>query len=198
MFLFPSSLLLIKLHTQSLTSEQTKVEKDNFWTLFTRPGIRYKTVCITIGLSACFIGYGGILLNTINHEAENQLYSFFILSVSEIPALVIGFYLVLSRLGRRWTNVLGLSICSIFTMATIFIPSSNVTLISVVAAVGKFGVSMTFMTVYQHASELYPTTLRSQGMGVSSSIASIVSVFLPQLVYLVGKGECNNAIMLHP
>lgn len=155
--------------------------------LFTVKGICYKTVALTIGMTACWISYGGILLNTINDEAQDQLIKYLILSVSEIPALFIGYYLVESRLGRRWTGVLGLTICAFFTMIIALVPSSNLLLISVLSGFGKFGVSITFMTTYQHAGELYPTTLRSQGLGFNCSIASTVCILLPQLVYMVSN-----------
>lgn len=153
--------------------------------LFTLKGICYKVIVVTIGLTSCWISYGGILLNTINDEATDQLINYLILSVSEIPALFIGCYLVESRLGRRWTNVLGLLVCALFTMLTAVVPTNQTQLIAVLSAFGKFGVSITFMTLYQHAGELYPTTLRSQGLGFNSSVASTICILLPQLVYLV-------------
>lgn len=150
------------------------------------PGLRSKTLAITFTFSACLVAYSGIYVNTINYEAQNQLNDYLLLSVSEIPALLIGWYLVNTRLGRRWTNVGGLVMCTLATLVpTLLQDHQSRAMISACTLLGKFGVSITFMVIYQHAGELYPTTLRSQGIGLSAAISSVVAIFVPQVVYLV-------------
>lgn len=50
---------------------------------------------------------------------------------------------------------------------------------------GKFFAAGTFMATYQQSSELYPTVVRSLGMGMSSTVAMVATLIVPYLIYLV-------------
>ena len=149
------------------------------------PGLRSKTFLITIGFLACVIGYSGISLNTMNMEATNQLYNFLFLSFIDIPSSLLGWKLITTRLGRRWTCVGSLSLCGFSLVVPALVPGYNSTLYTVCTILGKFGVASTYMVIYQHASELFPTTLRNQGLGICATLSSIVGIFVPQLIYMV-------------
>ncbi len=166
--------------------ESNSNHKDNFTELFFLKGLRGKTVIITFVFIACLIGYGGIAYNTINLEATSQLYNFLILSMVDIPALILFWYLLDTRLGRRWTDVFGLALCGFALIAPSFAPDRNSeTVLTVCTVIGKFGIAGVYMVVYQHASELFPTTLRNQGIGLCATISSLVGISVPQLVYMV-------------
>ncbi|KAJ6215888.1 hypothetical protein RDWZM_010388 [Blomia tropicalis] len=175
---------------QSIDAEidATKVDdtKDKFSDLFLMPGLRMKTFTLALTFIACLIGYGGIAYNTINLEAKNQLYNFFLLSMVDIPALLLFWYLVNTRFGRRWSNVLGLMICGVSLIIPTFTPVKYSIMVNLICTIfGKFGIAGVYMVIYQHASELFPTTLRNQGMGVCATISSLVGIALPQLIYMV-------------
>lgn len=55
---------------------------------------------------------------------------------------------------------------------------------------GKYCAAAAFMATYQQGSELYPTVLRSLGMGMSCTIAMVVSLIIPYLIYLVRFLSC--------
>lgn len=169
--------------------ESNSNHKDNFTELFFLKGLRGKTVIITFVFIACLIGYGGIAYNTINLEATSQLYNFLILSMVDIPALILFWYLLDTRLGRRWTDVFGLALCGFALIAPSFAPDRNSeTVLTVCTVIGKFGIAGVYMVVYQHASELFPTTLRNQGIGLCATISSLVGISVPQLVYMAKFG----------
>ena len=52
-------------------------------------------------------------------------------------------------------------------------------------SVGKFGVSAAFSIVYIFAAELFPTVVRSSGIGASSFCARIGGIVAPQMALLV-------------
>ena len=58
--------------------------------------------------------------------------------------------------------------------------------------IGKFGLTATFAIVYLYAAELFPTVLRSSGLGSSSMFARLGSIFAP----IIGGylGEINSVI----
>lgn len=51
--------------------------------------------------------------------------------------------------------------------------------------VGKLGASAAFMAVYQQSSELYPTTIRAIGMGISGTFAGFANIVVPYVIFLV-------------
>ncbi|GFQ97054.1 organic cation transporter 1, partial [Trichonephila clavata] len=54
----------------------------------------------------------------------------------------------------------------------------------VCSLIGKFGASAAFMAVYQQSSELYPTTIRSIGMGMSGTFAGVANIIVSYVVFL--------------
>lgn len=50
---------------------------------------------------------------------------------------------------------------------------------SVLSQIGKFGVTCAFAIIYVYAAELFPTVLRSTGMGMSSVMARVGSILAP-------------------
>ncbi|CAL1269583.1 unnamed protein product [Larinioides sclopetarius] len=54
---------------------------------------------------------------------------------------------------------------------------------------GKYFAALTFMATYQQSSELYPTVLRSLGMGMSSTLSTLVTLITPYVVYLSIYGK---------
>ena len=57
---------------------------------------------------------------------------------------------------------------------------------TIFAIVGKFGVSGTFGVIYVHASELYPTPVRSIGVGIASAMGRVGGILAPIVASLGG------------
>ena len=124
-------------------------------------------------------------------EAKSQLYNFLFLSAVDIPSLLLFWYMLNSRLGRRWSNVFGLALCGGALVTPIMLYNDPLS-ITVCTIIGKFGIAGTYMVIYQHASELFPTTLRNQGIGLCATISSLVGISLPQLIYIVSNSNYNT------
>ena len=58
-------------------------------------------------------------------------------------------------------------------------------LVVVWSILGKFGSSGGFVLIYQQGCEVFPTVLRSTGLGFMSLIGSAVNAGVPQLVFWV-------------
>jgi len=130
------------------------------------------------------LAYAGLALNTLNFHGSEFL-NYFLIALADIPALFLGWYLIEGRLGRRWTNTLFLIICGVSLCIPILIDPSRKALITLMSLLAKFLTAASYMIIYIQSAELYPTTLRSQGMGISTTIGAAVGIVVPYITYLV-------------
>lgn len=164
--------------------KSSKSPSNPFLELLKKPGMRYKFLLITSNWIAVTIAYGGIHYNIYNFHG-NEFINFFLLAIIELPSYFMAWYLMETRLGRRWSVCLFMFCCGLSLCIPAILPSSYQTIINIVTLIGKFCVSAAFMVIYQQAAELYPTPVRNQGLGAGSMISSVISIFLPYLAYLV-------------
>ncbi|KAK6985574.1 organic cation transporter protein [Biomphalaria glabrata] len=117
--------------------------------------------------------YYGLSLNTENLAGSPYL-NFFIAGAVEIPAYAICI-LLLNRVGRRWPLILSMYMGGIACILSECIPSNSdtSTVNIILAMVGKFGITASYAIIYLMAAELFPTVVRSIGMGVASMSTSI-------------------------
>ena len=97
------------------------------------------------------------------------------------------------QLGRKWTTLGNLVfssvcllcalICDQFTGCTDDYVSTLVTVFSLLA---KFGCSLNFCVIYQWISEIYPTSIRSSGVGICSASSIIAAILTPAVLALYG------------
>ncbi|TNN88293.1 Solute carrier family 22 member 13 [Liparis tanakae] len=57
--------------------------------------------------------------------------------------------------------------------------------VTVIAVIGKFAATASFSIVYVYTAELYPTTLRQNGVGLNSMFARVAGIFAPLIRLLV-------------
>jgi OCT family organic cation transporter-like MFS transporter 4/5 len=167
-----------------LNEEKSEDKKNAILLFIKKRGLRKNMLLVTSSWISCFVAYGGIHLNIYNFHG-NQFVNFFILAIIELPSYLIAWYCMETRLGRRWSNAMFSVLCGISLCIPVILPHSYTTLTNLVTLVGKFCVSASFMIIYQQASEIYPTPIRNQGMGIGSMASSIISLILPYLAYLV-------------
>jgi hypothetical protein len=159
-------------------------QKDSIKDLIRIPELRKQCFILTLVFISNVLAYAGLTLNTLNFHGSEFL-NYFLLALVDIPALFIGWYLIEGRLGRRWTNSLFLMICGISLCIPTLIDPSRKLLITIMSLLGKFGTAASYMIIYQQSAELYPTTLRSEGMGISSTFGAAMGILVPYITYLV-------------
>ncbi|XP_015914844.2 organic cation transporter 1-like [Parasteatoda tepidariorum] len=145
------------------------------------PSLRRKFLIITLCWIADIFAYYGLILN-VSNLSGNFFLNFFLSSIIEGPGLICGWY-CMEKYGRRWIVVIALLLTAIscfFLVIQVGEPSYA----QVISLIGKFGASAAFFGVYQQSSELYPTTMRLIGMGVSGAIANAGNIILPFIIYL--------------
>ena len=104
----------------------------------------------------------------------------------EIPSYIVCL-LTLHFLGRRLPLAIMFLASSLILFITIGISEDNPTAMLVVISLGKFGITGVFAIIYLHAAELFPTVLRSTGLGTASICGRIGSMLAP----IVGRELTN-------
>lgn len=101
----------------------------------------------------------------------------------EIPAGFIAMCII-DRLGRRVTLCGFMFIGGVACLSIQLLPSSLQYLTTSFALCGKLSISASFVAIYIHSGEIFPTMIRNSGMGivsVSSRIGGMLSPFILML-----------------
>nr|XP_006816382.1 PREDICTED: organic cation transporter protein-like [Saccoglossus kowalevskii] len=153
--------------------------------IFKTPNLRISAVLMSFNWFSCSFVYYGISLNT-DQIGENPYITFVIAGAVEIPGRFLGWWLM-RTVGRRWalcsTAVIG-GLCLIIS-----VPPENVNVSVTLAMIAKMCIAGTFTIVYVYALELYPTTVRNAGTGVSSMCARVGSIISPYVFLLADVWE---------
>ncbi|KAK8720108.1 hypothetical protein OTU49_013570, partial [Cherax quadricarinatus] len=147
---------------------------------------KYSTVRLrTLLLAACYtcnnLFYYGLAYNTTNLSG-NEFLNFFLLSVVELPSTMLGWWAA-EFLGRRWTGALSILLAAIFSLANAILLNSSQWVTIMMMVMSKIFNTISFLMMYIQCSEIYPTTHRSCGTGLSSLISSIFSTAAPYIAY---------------
>ncbi|GFS37740.1 organic cation transporter protein [Trichonephila inaurata madagascariensis] len=156
--------------------------KNNATDLIRYPNLRKKFLIVTFCWVADMFAYYGLQINVPN-LGGNPFVNFFVLSAVEIPGLICSWYFMEKR-GRRWSSVSFLILTGSSCLLVAIVPEGIPYVAIVCSLIGKFGASAAFMAVYQQSSELYPTTIRSIGMGMSGTFAGVANIIVPYVVFL--------------
>ncbi|TKS87703.1 Solute carrier family 22 member 13 [Collichthys lucidus] len=121
--------------------------------------------------------YYGLSLNVGNFGLDIYLTQF-IFGVVEIPAR-LGTLPIIQHFGRRICQAGVLIFGGCACLAILAIPKDLPVVVTVIAVVGKFAATASFSTVYVYTAELYPTTLRLNGVGLNSMCARVAGILAP-------------------
>ncbi|CAH2053857.1 unnamed protein product [Thlaspi arvense] len=153
-----------------------------------------------------FAYYGVVLLTTELNNSRNSCYpteevlrgssndvnykDVFIASFAEVPGLLISAAMV-DRLGRKVSMSSMLFICCIFLLPLLSHQSPALT--TALLFGGRICISAAFAVVYIYAPEIYPTAVRTTGVGVASSVGRIGGVLCPLVAVGLVHG-CHQTI----
>ncbi|XP_038075240.1 organic cation transporter protein-like [Patiria miniata] len=150
--------------------------------LIRTPNLRKKTLILWVDWFVVNMVYYGLSLSTSALGLDDYLAAF-VSGAIEIPSYLFCWYMM-DRFGRRITLVGFYIFGGVFSLITIFIPLGAAR--AAVAMVGKFAISAAFGHIYIYTLEIYPTIIRSVGMGTSSMVARVSGILSP-IILILGK-----------
>ena len=115
----------------------------------------------------------------------------------ELPAYVT-VYILLERLGRKSTNVLCAAIGGLCCFGIVGVPQTtefDVVRLSI-GILGRFFVTIIYIGVIPWIIELYPTRIRSQGMGFSFAVGRLGGVISPWVMHAMSEVHPNASWMI--
>ncbi|XP_077076352.1 organic cation transporter protein [Siphateles boraxobius] len=125
--------------------------------------------------------YYGLSLN-ISDFGMNIYLTQMIFGLVEMPARTITLF-TLNR-SRRISQLAFLAVGGLACLLTIFIPDDLSIFRTVLAMVGKFGITASLSIVYIYSAEVFPTVIRQNGIGMGSMCARAGGVIAP-IIYLL-------------
>ncbi|XP_059641971.1 organic cation/carnitine transporter 7 [Cornus florida] len=113
----------------------------------------------------------------------------FITSFAEFPGLLISAATV-DKLGRKFSMSAMFFLCCIFLLPLVFHQPQGLTTVLLFGA--RICITATFTVVYIYAPEIYPTSVRTTGVGVASSVGRIGGMICPLVAVGLVHG-CHQA-----
>lgn len=167
----------------------------------------------TFLLWAVFFGnafsyYGLVLLTTELNNKNNKCYStqlqsqksegvnykdVFIASFAEFPGLVLS-ALIVDRIGRKLSMAAMFFVSCIILLPLVVHQSGGLTTVLLFGA--RICITASFTIVYIFAPEIYPTSVRSTGIGIASSMGRIGGVVCPLVAVSLVQGCHQTAAVL--
>ncbi|CAG7817265.1 unnamed protein product, partial [Allacma fusca] len=161
-------------------NDDSNIQNARMWDLFSKRSLAIRTIILGIASSANYFMYGGLLLNVTN-MAGNEFLNYFLLAIIELPVGYVAAYLA-NRFGRRWTKTfLFLLTAIIFSIASIFVSSSNWVVVAATMS-ANFILAINITIGGLHETELFPTPLRSTGSSLVATLANLLSFSVPYIV----------------
>ncbi|XP_052242461.1 organic cation transporter protein-like [Dreissena polymorpha] len=168
--------------------------------ILTVPRLLVRTLIIYLNWIVVNMVYYGLSLNVGNLSGDIYV-NFAINSFFEFAAYGMCL-LLLNRVGRKWLHsgsmILGGAAC-LSTIFTVLYANENQHWITVMLAnIGKFGISAAFGIIYVWTAELFPTVVRSSGVGSSTMMGRVGSMLCPYIVEIgtIIKGDFGKALAL--
>ncbi|XP_047493473.1 organic cation transporter protein-like [Penaeus chinensis] len=129
--------------------------------------------------------YFGLSLSGGNLSSDPFVYM--VLSgLMEIPAYTLAFPVVY-RFGRRGPTVLCCLLCGLALFVLAAVPADYSWLIVTMALFGKMTITVAYQIAILYSSELFPTEVRSRGLGTCFMLSRIGSVCSPFITDFLGS-----------
>ncbi|KAF1376207.1 hypothetical protein PFLUV_G00207890 [Perca fluviatilis] len=161
--------------------EKTEVKKNHFIDLVRTPKMRKHSLIVFYLWFANVLVYYGLSLN-ISDFGMNIYLTQLIFGLVEMPARTIVLF-TLNR-SRKFSQLAFLAVGGTACLLTIFIPSDLSIIKTVLAMIGKFGITASLSIIYVYSAEVFPTVIRQNGIGMGSMCARIGGVLAPMMYLL--------------
>lgn len=131
-----------------------------------------------------FVFYG-LSLNSVN--LSGNIYMNFILGcLIEIPGNTIA-WIIMNKIGRKYSLVSSFLLCGITCIAGGFVPEKIFGVQIFLFLVGKMAITSSFAISYVYSAEVMPTVVRSGGVGAFSTfsrLGALLAPFVPLLKFI--------------
>ncbi|CAG2176073.1 unnamed protein product, partial [Oppiella nova] len=131
----------------------------------------------------------------LSFQAQNigsDIYvTFGFLALAEIPAIILA-TIAMQIYGRKIVLCLLLIMGGISCITPVFLSDYYNAYITVCAVLGKSMIAAAFSLIYVYSVEIFPTILRSSGLGMCSMSSRIGGILAPQLI---GLSDRNTGVM---
>ncbi|CAK6968188.1 organic cation transporter protein [Scomber scombrus] len=164
--------------------EKTKVKrKHSVIDLIRTPNMRKQSLIVFYLWFVNVLVYYGLSLN-ISDFGMNIYLTQMIFGLVEMPARTITLF-TLNR-SRKFSQLAFLAVGGMACLMTIFIPKELSVIKTVLAMIGKFGITASLSIIYVYSAEVFPTVIRQNGIGLGSMCARTGGVLAPMMYLLRG------------
>ncbi|XP_072932777.1 organic cation transporter protein isoform X2 [Epargyreus clarus] len=172
---------LLVSHCKATCAKYTDEHSAGTTDLFKTPNMLKKTLIICGCWFANSVVYYGLSLNTGKLNG-NPYFIMFLMGVVELPSYVIIMY-YLDRVGHRALISAMMLLGGISCLVVVALPHGSTSATGVVM-VGKLFISGSYSIIYKYSAELFPTVVRSSGVGLGSMCASVSGALTPLISLL--------------
>lgn len=155
-----------------------EMEKGGFMAIMSHPLLRRWSLNLYFNWAANAMVYYGLSLSASNLGDSISIYSSFVLlAIVEIP-FVLAITVIMEKWGRRLPLAGSMIAAGILCLIPMFLAPHSKAIV-VLGILGKGCIAASFALVYFFTAEIYPTVLRSSGVGLCSTFARIGGFLAP-------------------
>jgi len=184
-------------HTQDLSDNDstTSTSSNGFLAIVKHPLLRRWSLNLWFNWATNALVYYGLSLSASKIGDGLDVYTtFMLLAAVEIP-FGIGISIIMTLLGRRMPLSVTMIVGGIICLMPSMLPSSLSKATVILGVLGKGCITASFALVYFYTAEVYPTRMRSVGLGTSSTFARIGAIIAPFVAEFKAFGEHGPLII---
>lgn len=168
-------------HCKATCAKYTEEQSSGTADLFKTRNMLKKSLIICGCWFANSVVYYGLSLNTGKLNG-NPYFIMFLMGVVELPSYFIIIYF-LDRVGHRALISAMMLLGGVACLVVVALPHGSTESTGVVM-VGKLFISGSYSIIYKYSAELFPTVVRSSGVGLGSMCASVSGALTPLISLL--------------
>ena len=168
--------------------QKDKSQRTNLLDLFRYPNMRTKTLILYYNWFVNSFAYYGLAMNMGELGGSDVYLNFTISGLLEIPAYTAAILLLL-HFGRRVPYFTSMILCGASLLSIMLVPRgvyANDWPATAVALFGKMCITFSWAVLFLYSAELFPTEIRTSGIGSASFIGRFGGILAPW-VELLGK-----------
>ncbi|XP_068199507.1 solute carrier family 22 member 2-like [Antennarius striatus] len=166
---------------ESLADDEADSCTASFMDLVRTPNMRKQTFILSFNWFTSAVVYQGLIMR-VGILGGNVYVDFLISTLVEFPAAFLILFTI-ERIGRRLPFATSNIVAGVSCFITACIPEHMFWFKTVVACIGRLGITMAFEMVVFVNTELYPTFVRNLGVSVCSTLCDIGGIVAPFLLY---------------